>query len=59
MKNLFKVHKTNQVQRQQYKLNITPKSNQVSLVPKECEYEVLRSGMPYFSILNPKKILGR
>ena len=31
MKNLFKVHKTNRAQRDQYKLNLEiPKSNQVS-----------------------------
>ena len=59
MKNLFKVHKTNREQRQQYKLNLEiPKFNQVSFDNKNLRIQgPLRFGMPYYlSILNPNKI---
>ena len=43
MKNLFKVHKTNRAQREQYKLNLEiQKSNQVYLVLKVCAYKPLK-----------------
>ena len=56
MENLFRPHKTNRSQRQQYKLNLIPKSNQVSFGSKSLRKEILRFEMPYLFLLNPKKI---
>ena len=42
MENLFRPHKTNRSQRQQYKLNLTQKSNQVSFGSKSLRKEDLK-----------------